>query len=54
MRSFASFSDAVAEIADARVFGGIHYRTSCARGNLLGQAVADYLSKHAFRAFGDD
>ena len=54
MRSFASFSDAVAEIADARVFGGIHYRTSCVRGHLLGQAVADYVSKHAFRAFGDD
>jgi hypothetical protein len=52
-RSFASFSDAVAEIADARVFGGIHYRTSCVRGNLLGQAVAEYVSKHAFRSFGD-
>jgi hypothetical protein len=52
-RSFASFSDAVAEIANARVFGGIHYRTSCVRGNLLGQAVADYISKHAFREFGD-
>lgn len=52
-RSFASFFDAVAEIADARVFGGIHYRTSCVRGNLLGQAVADYVSKRAFRPFGD-
>jgi hypothetical protein len=42
-RSFPSFSAAVAEIADARVFGGIHYRTSCVRGNLLGQAVAHYV-----------
>jgi len=31
-RSFASFSAVVAEIADARVFGGIHYRTSCVHG----------------------
>ncbi len=45
-RAFASFSAAVAEIADARVFGGIHFRTSCVRGNMLGQAVADYVSTH--------
>jgi hypothetical protein len=30
-RSFHNLSDAVAEIADARVFGGIHFRTSCAQ-----------------------
>jgi len=48
-RSFASFSSAVAEIADARVFGGIHYRTSCVRGNLLGQAVGHYVLVHAMR-----
>ena len=54
LRSFASFSDAVAEIANARVFGGIHFRTSCVRGNTLGRAVADYVSRHAMRATGDD
>jgi len=53
-RSYASFSDAIAEIADARVFGGIHLRSSCARGNSLGRAVADYVSRHALRARGDD
>jgi membrane-associated phospholipid phosphatase len=53
-RSFASFSAAVAEIADARVFGGIHYRTSCVRANLLGQAVASYISTHAMRALDHD
>lgn len=52
-RSFPSFSAAVAEIADARVFGGIHFRTSCVRGNLLGQAVADYVLNHAIRALED-
>jgi len=49
-RAFPSFSAAVAEIADARVFGGIHFRTSCVRANLLGQAVADYVSTHAMHA----
>jgi hypothetical protein len=53
-RSYTSFSEAIAEIADARVFGGIHLRSSCARGNSLGRAVADYVSRHAMRALGDD
>jgi PAP2 superfamily len=52
-RSFASFDDAVAEIANARVFGGIHFRTSCVRGNLLGQAVAEYVSANAFGRYDD-
>jgi hypothetical protein len=49
-RAFPSFSAAVAEIADARVFGGIHFRTSCQRANTLGQNVATYVSIHAMRA----
>jgi hypothetical protein len=53
-RSYTNFSEAIAEIADARVFGGIHLRSSCARGNSLGQAVADYVSRHVMRARGDD
>jgi hypothetical protein len=53
-RSFSSFSDTVAEIANARVFGGIHFRTSCVRANTLGRAVADYVSRHAMRSRGDD
>ena len=53
-RAFPSFSAAVAEIADARVFGGIHFRTSCVRANLLGQAVANYVSTHAMRVLGGD
>jgi PAP2 superfamily len=48
-RSFPSFSAIVAEIADARVFGGIHFRTSCVRGNILGQSVAAYISGHVMR-----
>ena len=52
-RSFSSFSAATAEIADARVFGGIHFRTSCVRGNALGQSVAAYVSSHAMRPLDD-
>ena len=53
-RSFSSFSEAVGEIADERVFGGIHFRTTCGRANTLGRAVADYVSRHAMRVRGDD
>jgi hypothetical protein len=48
-RSFSSFSSAVAEIADVRVIGGIHFRTSCVLGHTLGSAVANYVSRHAMR-----
>jgi hypothetical protein len=54
VRSFASFADAVAEIANARVFGGIHFRTACVRGNALGRQVASYVMAHAMRARGGD
>ena len=48
-RSFSSFSSAVSEIVDARVFGGIHFRTSCVLGNTLGSTVAEYVSRHVIR-----
>ena len=53
-RSFSSFSAVVSEIADARVFGGIHFRTSCVLGNALGQQVAEYVSAHAMRSDEDE
>ena len=53
-RSFSSFSSAVAEIADARVFGGIHFRTSCVIGNGVGQEVANYIVTHALRPEDED
>lgn len=52
-RSFPNFSAATSEIADARVFGGIHFRTSCVRGDALGQTVAAYVSSHAMRRLDD-
>jgi hypothetical protein len=53
VRNFTSFSSAVAEIADARVFGGIHFRTACIRGNSPGRDVARYVMAHAMRQRGD-
>jgi hypothetical protein len=47
MRTFDSFADALAEIVNARVFGGIHFRTACARGNAVGFLVAQYVLENA-------
>jgi hypothetical protein len=43
VRSFPNFSAALAEIVDARVFGGIHFRTACDDGQATGTAVAEYV-----------
>jgi PAP2 superfamily. len=43
VRSFSSFSAALDEIQDARIFGGIHFRTACADGQATGAAVANYI-----------
>jgi hypothetical protein len=43
VRSFSSFSAALKEVQDARVFAGIHYRTACVDGQATGTAVANYI-----------
>jgi hypothetical protein len=42
--TFAQISEGV---VDARVWGGIHWRTSCTRGREVGQRVGDYVVEHA-------
>lgn len=46
-RGFHSFSAALEEVKNARVFGGIHFRTACVDGTALGIAVGDYVMAHA-------
>ena len=46
-RKFTSFSAALAEVVNARVFGGIHFRTACVDGTALGFAVGDDVIAHA-------
>jgi hypothetical protein len=45
-RSFSSFSGAVDEVANARVFAGIHFRTACAVGVEMGAGVAEYVMEN--------
>lgn len=46
---FTSTQDLVKEIIDARIFGGMHYRTSGVHGTVIGNKVAHYVAKHYFR-----
>jgi hypothetical protein len=43
IRYFSGFSAALEEIKNARVFGGIHFRTACNDGQALGEAVGGYI-----------
>src|SRR6266700_4007447 len=45
-RSFTSFSAAQDEIADARILGGIHFRSACEDGRATGEKVANYVLEH--------
>jgi hypothetical protein len=54
-RSFRSFSEALDEVANARIVAGIHFRTACTDGRAIGTAVASQvLSTAALPVGGDD
>lgn len=47
VRTYSTYSQVLAEIHDARVFGGIHWRTACRVGSAIGERVAAYVLSHA-------
>jgi hypothetical protein len=53
-RVFDSTDDIVEEIINARVYNGVHYRTSVINGATLGGKVAGWVAKHHFRPIDDD
>ncbi|MEU1723030.1 phosphatase PAP2 family protein [Nonomuraea sp. NPDC005692] len=48
-RSFRGFSHALAEVIEARVWGGIHTRTADVQGAKIGAQVTAYMVRHYFR-----
>lgn len=48
-RYYSSFSAAVDEVRDARVFGGIHFRSACQDGQAMGRKVAQYVLDNALQ-----
>jgi hypothetical protein len=47
-RSFSSFSAALDEIKNARIFAGIHFRSACDDGQTTGVNVANYILQNSF------
>jgi hypothetical protein len=48
-RHFERANDLRAEIIQARLWGGLHYRDSSVKGVVLGRRVAQYVLRHAFQ-----
>jgi hypothetical protein len=51
-RNYYSLARMGQEVEDARVWGGVHYRTAVAHGSELGRNVADYGMKSRLRPVG--
>jgi hypothetical protein len=48
-RNYARFSDAATEVYNARVWGGLHFRSSTTTGALIGDEVAQYVFQNFFQ-----
>ena len=49
VRTYNRLSDALAEVLDARIHGGMHYRNSTRMGTDLGKQVSRFTTRHFFR-----
>ena len=49
VRTYSSFSQALQEVFDARIYGGMHYRSSTHKGAILGKQVSHFATRHFFR-----
>jgi hypothetical protein len=48
-RNYTSFSQARDEIVDARVWGGVHFRTADVEGARIGERVGEWRQRHYFK-----
>lgn len=53
-RPYTSTDEKIREVLDARVWGGMHFRTSTEHGAELGKSVAKWVVKHHFQPVGDE
>ena len=52
-RHWTTFSEGVREVIDARVYSGIHFRSSDERGARLGRQVGRFVARHALKPAHD-
>ena len=53
MRTFTSFDETLAELIEARIWAGLHYRSADVEGQRLGRNVANYGDAHYFQPVGN-
>jgi hypothetical protein len=53
VREFATFSQPLAELIEARIWAGLHYRSADVAGQLLGRNVAAYGAANYFQPVGN-
>src|SRR5207253_342450 len=49
IRTYNRFSDALMEVLEARIYGGMHYRHSTRIGANIGKQVSRFTTTHFFR-----
>jgi hypothetical protein len=49
VRTYFRFSDALTEVGEARIYGGMHYRSSTRIGGNIGKQVSRFTTSHFFR-----
>ena len=49
VRNYTSFSQALQDALDARVYGGMHFRNSTHQGAIIGKQVSHFATRHFFR-----
>jgi hypothetical protein len=48
-RHFDRFSQELAEITEARIWAGLHFRTADVQAQMLGRSVANYMANNYFQ-----
>jgi hypothetical protein len=49
VETFSSFRAMSDSVVDARVWGGIHWRTSCERGRTVGEEIGRYVVRRMLK-----
>jgi hypothetical protein len=52
VRAFTTFTQPLTEVIEARIWAGLHYRSSDVQGQALGRNVANYGARHYFQSIG--
>ena len=54
VETYTTFDAVEEDVVEARVVGGIHWRTSCVRGRRVGEKVGDFVTHHFLQSTRDE